>query len=89
MEAGVNGSGGSALEVGRVGSVTGPGAVLVTPGVRSMDAAAEDQKRVATTAQAIADGPDKLVIGRQVTRAADPRGEMLHILEEIRSAASK
>jgi orotidine-5'-phosphate decarboxylase len=51
-----------------------------------MGAAVGDQKRVATPAQAIADGADYLVIGRQVTRAADPRGEMLHILEEIRSA---
>jgi orotidine-5'-phosphate decarboxylase len=54
--------------------------------VRSMGAAVGDQKRVATPAQAIADGADYLVIGRQVTRAADPRGEMLHILDEIQSA---
>ncbi|MEO8050040.1 MAG: orotidine 5'-phosphate decarboxylase / HUMPS family protein [Acidobacteriota bacterium] len=61
--------------------------ILVTPGVRSMGAAVGDQKRVATPAQAIADGADYLVIGRQVTRAADPCDEMLGILEEIRSAS--
>ena len=87
MQAGVDGIVCSPVEVGRVRSVAGPGAILVTPGVRSMGAAVGDQKRVATPAQAIADGADYLVIGRQVTRAADPRGEMLHILEEIRSAA--
>jgi orotidine-5'-phosphate decarboxylase len=87
MEAGVNGIVCSPLEVGRVRAVAGPGALLVTPGVRSMGAAVGDQKRVATPAQAIADGADYLVIGRQVTRASDPRGEMLHILEEIQSAA--
>ncbi len=87
MEAGVNGIVCSPVEVGRVRSITGPGAILVTPGVRSMGAAVGDQKRVATPAQAIADGADYLVIGRQVTRATDPRGEILHILEEIRSAA--
>ncbi len=87
MEAGVNGIVCSPVEVGRVRSAAGPGAILVTPGVRSMGAAVGDQKRVATPAQAIADGADYLVIGRQVTRAADPRGEMMHILEEIQSAA--
>jgi orotidine-5'-phosphate decarboxylase len=87
MQAGVNGIVCSPVEVGRVRSITGPGAILVTPGVRSMGAAVGDQKRVATPAQAIADGADYLVIGRQVTRAADPRGEILRILEEIRSAA--
>jgi len=86
MEAGVDGIVCSPVEVARVRGVAGSGATLVTPGVRSMGAAVGDQKRVATPAQAIADGADYLVIGRQVTRAADPRGEMLNILEEIRSA---
>jgi len=87
MEAGVDGIVCSPVEVRRVRSVAGPKAILVTPGVRSMGAAVGDQKRVATPAQAIADGADYLVIGRQVTRATDPRGEMLRILEEIRSAS--
>jgi orotidine-5'-phosphate decarboxylase len=87
MEAGVDGIVCSPVEVGRVRSTAGPKAILVTPGVRSMGAAVGDQKRVATPAQAIADGANYLVIGRQVTRAADPRGEMLRILEEIHSVA--
>ncbi len=86
MEAGVDGLVCSPVEVGRVRSVAGPKAILVTPGVRSMGAAVGDQKRVATPAQAIADGANYLVIGRQVTRAADPRSEMLRVLEEIQSA---
>ena len=85
MAAGVNGIVCSPVEVGRVRAVAGAAATLVTPGVRSMGAAVGDQKRVATPAQAIADGADYLVIGRQVTRAADPRSEMLHILDEIQS----
>ena len=89
MEAGVDGIVCSPVEVSRVRSVAGPAATLVTPGVRSMGAAVGDQKRVATPAQAIADGADYLVIGRQVTRAADPRGEMLRILEEIRAVVQK
>ena len=86
MEAGVQGIVCSPVEVARVRGITGPGAILVTPGVRSAGAAVGDQKRVATPAEAIANGADYLVIGRQVTRAADPRGEMLKILDEIRSA---
>ena len=53
--------------------ITGPKVLLVTPGVRSAGAAKGDQKRVATPAEAIASGADYLVIGRQVTRADDPR----------------
>ncbi len=75
----------SALDVARVRSLA-PRAVLVTPGVRSAGAAVADQKRVATPAEAIANGADHLVIGRQVTRAQDPRGEVLRILEEIASS---
>jgi orotidine-5'-phosphate decarboxylase len=55
----------------------------VTPGVRSAGASVGDQKRVATPAEAIANGADYLVIGRQVTRSGDPRAEILKIREEI------
>ena len=83
MDAKVDGIVCSPVEVSRVRAITGSGAILVTPGVRSAGAASGDQKRVATPAEAIAHGADYLVIGRQVTRAADPRGEMRRILEEI------
>ena len=88
MEAGIHGIVCSPVEVARVRSLTGPGAILVTPGVRSAGAAAGDQKRVATPAEAISNGADYLVIGRQVTRASDPRAEMLKILEETSAAGS-
>jgi orotidine-5'-phosphate decarboxylase len=73
----------SPLEVSHVRSIVGPKAVLVTPGVRSSGSDTGDQKRVATPGQALAAGADYLVIGRQVTRAPDPRAEMLKILAEI------
>ncbi len=60
--------------------------ILVTPGVRSPGAARGDQKRVATPAEAIRDGADYLVIGRQITRAADPAAESERILQEIAAA---
>jgi orotidine-5'-phosphate decarboxylase len=85
MDAGIDGVVCSALEAARVRSIAGPGAILVTPGVRSAGASAGDQKRVATPAEAIANGADYLVIGRQVTRSSDPRGELLKIREEISS----
>jgi orotidine-5'-phosphate decarboxylase len=82
-EVGVRGVVCSPLEVARVRRIAGPQLTLVTPGVRSAGADTGDQKRVATPASAMAAGSSYLVIGRQVTRAADPRGEALRILEEI------
>jgi len=73
----------SPLEVARVRKIGGPHLTLVTPGVRSAGAAVGDQKRVATPAQAMRDGADYVVIGRQVTRAANPRAACEEILMEI------
>ena len=82
-EAGVHGIVCSPLEVARVREIAGSEAVLVTPGVRSAGAAAGDQKRVATPAEAVRNGADYLVIGRQITRAEDPAAEVRRILEEV------
>jgi orotidine-5'-phosphate decarboxylase len=46
--------------------------LTVVPGIRPADAAAQDQKRVATPADSIAAGADILVIGRAITGAQDP-----------------
>ena len=62
----------SPREVAAVRSEVGPGVVLITPGVRPAGADAQDQARVATPEQALADGADLLVIGRPITGAADP-----------------
>lgn len=82
-DAGIDGVVCSPLEAARVRSVLGPQAVIVTPGVRSAGAGKGDQKRVATPAEAMASGATYLVIGRQITRAADPRAEARRILEEL------
>jgi orotidine-5'-phosphate decarboxylase len=76
----------SPLEVRTVRTITGPDRILVTPGVRSAGAARGDQKRVATPAEALANGANYLVIGRQVTRAADPAAALSDILQEIGTA---
>jgi orotidine-5'-phosphate decarboxylase len=83
MAAGTEGVVASPLEAAAVRRILGPGAILVTPGVRSQGRAKGDQKRVATPAEAIRDGADYLVMGRQITRAADPAGELARVLEEI------
>jgi orotidine-5'-phosphate decarboxylase len=49
-----------------------PAAVLATPGIRPEGAAIDDQGRVATPREALDAGADLLVVGRPVTRAADP-----------------
>lgn len=84
VRAGVDGLVCSPLEVGDVRRAVGPDKLLVTPGVRSAGAAKGDQKRVATPAQAMADGASHLVIGRQVTRAADPNKAVRQILAELK-----
>jgi orotidine-5'-phosphate decarboxylase len=61
--------------------------LLVTPGVRPAGAALGDQKRVATPAQAIADGADHLVVGRPITQADDPAAAARAILAEIAGLA--
>ena len=86
MAAGMQGIVASPLDAARVRRLAGAGALLVTPGVRSAGAAKSDQKRVATPAEAIREGADYVVVGRQVTRATDPVGEVDRVLEEIAAA---
>lgn len=83
VELGVDGIVASPLEAAAVRRIAGPNTVIVTPGVRSAGVDVGDQKRVATPAQAIRDGADYLVIGRQITRAADPATEVNRILTQL------
>lgn len=45
---------------------------IFTPGIRMETDAHHDQRRVGTPAQAVEAGADYLVVGRPITRAADP-----------------
>jgi orotidine-5'-phosphate decarboxylase len=83
VELGVDGLVASPQEAAAVRRIVGPDTVIVTPGVRSAGVEAGDQKRVTTPLQAIRDGADYLVIGRQITRAADPAAEVDRILMEL------
>ena len=83
VAAGIDGIVCSPLEVRTVREISTPSTILVTPGVRSPGADKGDQKRVATPAEAIQNGANYLVIGRQVTRAADPKATVASILGEL------
>lgn len=63
-----------------------PDLVLVTPGIRPAGTEIGDQSRATTPASAIAAGSDYLVVGRPITRAADPRAAALAIVDEIAAA---
>lgn len=86
-DAGCDGFIASGKEASRVRSITGPHKIIVTPGVRSAGAAAHDQKRVTTPADAIDAGSDYLVVGRQILGARDPKAEAERVIQEISSAS--
>ena len=86
MEIGMDGIVASPIEAASVRRIIGPHKALVTPGVRSSGASKGDQRRTATPLEAVRDGADYLVIGRQITRAADPADEAARILDEIGTA---
>jgi orotidine-5'-phosphate decarboxylase len=82
-DAGMDGVVASPLEAANLRRILGTDMLIVTPGVRSAGASRGDQKRVATPAEAIHDGASHLVIGRQVTRAADPVAALRQLRAEI------
>lgn len=86
----------NALEAGADGVIASPqeaaairalpqasGRLIVTPGVRPAGAALGDQKRVATPAQAIADGADHIVVGRPIWQADDPAAAAQAVIAEL------
>src|SRR5437899_1409427 len=83
---GIDGMVCSAEEVATLRKETSPGTLLVIPGIRPAGSAVEDQKRIATPAQAIAHGASMLVVGRPITRANDPAEAARSILQEIEHA---
>ena len=71
-KAGLDGVVCSPLEAEKVHAVCGRDFLTVTPGIRFADAAADDQKRIMTPAEAKRIGSDYIVVGRPITAAADP-----------------
>ncbi len=84
--AGLDGVVCSPQEIVLVKAACGAGFLTVTPGVRPAGSAQDDQQRIATPAAARAAGGDYLVIGRPITRAAEPRLALGAIAAEIAAA---
>ena len=82
-ECGLDGVVCSAREAAALRQLLGDGALLVTPGIRPRWAASDDQQRIVTPEQALADGASYLVIGRPVTRHANPLEALSRINESI------
>lgn len=61
--------------------------LIVTPGIRQAGTDVQDQTRVVTPSDAVEAGADYLVIGRPITRAADPRAAAEAIAQEIATAS--
>jgi orotidine-5'-phosphate decarboxylase len=72
QQAGLSGVVASPQEAEALRNLLGPDAAIVTPGVRPKNSAKDDQARIATPAQALADGASYLVIGRPITAAPNP-----------------
>jgi len=97
-EAGIDGLVCSAEEVAAVREAMGAGALLVVPGIRAASVngagagaasvngaiANDDQRRMATPAEAMTRGASMLVVGRPITQADDPAKAAAGILEEMR-----
>ncbi|MEM1074377.1 MAG: orotidine-5'-phosphate decarboxylase [Pseudomonadota bacterium] len=86
FEAGADGVIASPQEAALIRSTpSAEGRLIVTPGVRPAGADLGDQKRVATPANAIANGADHIVVGRPVWTAENPRTAAQAILDELKS----
>jgi orotidine-5'-phosphate decarboxylase len=69
----------SASEASELKRITHDKFCLVTPGIRPVGSAADDQRRIVTPYDALANGSDYLVIGRPIVKSADPA----KVLDEI------
>ncbi len=90
FEAGADGVIASPQEARRIRALaSAEGRVIVTPGVRPAGSPFDDQKRVMTPAEAIAEGADHVVVGRPVHGAEDPRKVALGIVAEMRAPQAR
>ena len=83
QDQGVSGVVASPQDIVAIRNACGPDFVIVTPGIRGRDAAADDQKRTLTAGEAVRLGADYLVVGRPIRLAADPVIEADAIVKEM------
>jgi orotidine-5'-phosphate decarboxylase len=82
-EAGLDGVVCSPQEAAGLRHLFGNRLLRVTPGIRLGGTGADDQRRIASPAEALAGGADYLVVGRPITQSPDPAGAIRAILSEI------
>lgn len=86
LELGCDGVVSSGLEAPRLRRDLGDKLLLVTPGIRpgaNIYNKKDDQRRVASARQAMAEGVDYLVIGRPIAEADDPIAVITSLQDEI------
>ena len=91
LDLGCDGVVSSGLEAPRLREGLGDKLLLVTPGIRpgaNTYNNKDDQQRVVTARQAMADGVDYLVIGRPISKASDPIGVITSLQDEIKQGLS-
>jgi orotidine-5'-phosphate decarboxylase len=78
-EAGCDGVVCSVLEAASIREACGEDFYKVTPGIRLKDGNADDQQRIADPAEARKIGSTMIVVGRPITKAADPVAAYHHV----------
>ena len=86
VDAGLDGVITSGHEAAAICAVVPDGFLIVTPGVRPVAAASDDQKRIVTPAAAIEAGADYLVVGRPIIGQDDRRAAAAAIIAEMQPA---
>lgn len=81
-ECGLRGIVASAKEAQALREELGPGAIIVTPGIRGAGSQRQDQARTASPREALSAGADYLVVGRPITGASDPVKALRELREE-------
>jgi len=91
LELGCDGVVSSGLEAKKLRDRLGAKLLIVTPGIRpgtNILERQDDQQRIVTAKQAIADGADYLVVGRPMSEAANPIEVISSLQEEIKQGLS-
>lgn len=88
QKSGLDGVVASPLEIRSIREACGPDFVIVTPGVRPVWAASNDQKRVMTPGEAVKMGATYLVVGRPITSHSNPKEAARKIVSEMEEAVN-
>lgn len=91
LELGCDGVVSSGLEAEKMRNDLGEKLLIVTPGIRpgaNVSDSGDDQKRIVTAGMAIKNGANHVVVGRPITKAADPIKIIEQMQQDIVTSAS-